>query len=203
MLNDAEPLRIQVQTVHAITGAPLADVGVEAVVFEPERSDVVAQALTGANGVAILDLPHDLWRLRLLVRLAGGPGEGVEVSRAELDGEVPAVLEVTPASEVDSDRLALLADQLVATRRVRADDLANDLAAPTADSIVRLLTAGERARLLSDLERALDAAGAADGKADPRLLDPEALRAGDVRIVPIRELPHVDLERKPLFDVDL
>ena len=84
MLNDTEPLRIQVQTVHATTGVTLTDVAVEAVVLESERSDVVAQALTGANGVAILDLPHDLWRQRLLVRLAGGPEEGVEVSRAAI-----------------------------------------------------------------------------------------------------------------------
>ncbi len=203
MLNDTESSRIQVQTVDATTGAPLTDVGVEAVVLEPERSDVVPQALTGANGVAILDLPHGLWRQRLLVRLAGGPGEGVEVSRAELDGEIPAVLEVAPASELDSDRLALLSDQLVATRRVRADDLANDLAAPTADSVARLLTAGERAHLLSKLERGLQSAGAGEGAANMPLLDPEALRAGEVRIVPIRELPHVNLEPRPLSDVDL
>jgi hypothetical protein len=195
-------LRIQVQTVHATTGVTLTDVGVEAVVLERERSEVVAQARTGANGIAILNLPDHLWRRRLLVRLADGPGEGVEVSHAELDGELPCVLEVTPAAELDPGRLALLADQLVATRRVRADDLASDLADPTADSTVRLLTAGERARLLAELDRGVESRGAEDRAAMP-LVDPSALRAGDVRIVPIRELPHLDLEFEPVGDIDL
>ncbi|MCB8822511.1 Tc toxin subunit A-related protein [Microvirga rosea] len=202
MLNDAKPLRIQVQTVHAATRTPLADVRVEAITLAPKCSDVVAQVLTGINGIAILDLPHDLWRQRLLVRLAGGPGEGIEVSRAELDGETPAILEVTPASELASDRLMLLADQLVATRRVRADDLANDLAVPTADSAARLLTAGERARLLSELDQSLQRAEAEEEAPTMLLLDPVALRAGEVRIVKFRDLPQVDLKPKPLWDVD-
>ena len=88
MRNDAEPLRIQVQTVHATTGVTLTDVWVEAVVIECERSEVVAQATTGAQGVAVLDLPHDVWRQRLLVRLVGGPEEGVDVSRAAISGDV-------------------------------------------------------------------------------------------------------------------
>lgn len=203
MLNNAEPLRIRVQTVHATTRAPLTDVGVEAVALEAECSKGVARALSGANGFAVLDLPPDLWRQRLRVRLEGDAGEGVEILRAQLAGEIAAVLEVTPASGLDPDRLALLCDQLVATRRVRADDVANDLAAPTADSIVHLLTAGERARLLSDLEQVLESAGAARGAPATPLLDPAALRSGEVRIVPIRELPHVDLKPQPWWDVDL
>jgi Tc toxin complex TcA C-terminal TcB-binding domain len=202
MLNDDKPLRIQVQTVHATTGVNLTDVSVEAVVLECERSQVVAQALTGAQGVAILDLPHDAWRQRLLVRMVAGPEEGVDVSRAAIDGEAPTVLEVTPAPELDRDHLALLADQLVATRRVRAEDLASDLAAPTADSVVRVLSAGVRARLLTDLDQALQRADAAD-RVEMPLVDPAALRDGHLRIVPIRELPHLDLELSPATDIDL
>ena len=84
MPNDAKPLRIQVQTVHATTGVTLTDVSVEAVVLECERSQVVAHAVTGAQGVAILDLPPDAWRQRLLVRMVPGPEEGVDVSRAAI-----------------------------------------------------------------------------------------------------------------------
>jgi hypothetical protein len=200
MLNDASPLRIQIQTVHATTGVPLSDVSVEAVVFECERSQVVAEALTGAQGVAFLDLPDDAWRQRLLVRLVGGPEEGVDVSRASIEGESPTVLEVTPATELDRDHLALLADQLVATRRVRAEDLASDLATPTADSVVRLLSAGVRARLLTDVERILKRAA---DRATLPLIDPTALRDGDLRIVPVRELPHVDMDLSLAADIDL
>ena len=35
-----------------------------------------------------------------------------------------------------------------------------------------------------------------------RLLDPAALRGGELRIVPIRELPRVDLELTPAWDID-
>lgn len=192
MPNDVETMRVQAQTVHATTGAPLSDVGIEVVVRGRERSDVIGQASTGANGVAILDLPADQWRQRLMVRLAGSADKGIEVSRAAMNGDVPVVLEVQPAADLDVDRLAMLADQLIATRRVRADDLARDLAAPTADSIVRLLTPGERARLLTELQRGQDHANAAEGKAATRLLDPQALRDGGVKLVPIRDLPRTN-----------
>jgi hypothetical protein len=203
MPDDAKPLRIQVRTVHAGTGALLTDVRVEAVVVERERSKVVASALSGVDGFAVLDVPEELWRRPLLVRLADEPGEGVKVSHAELDGEVPVILEVRPAPELDPDRLALLADQLVATRRVFADGLVNDLAAPAADSVVRLLTAGERTHLLAKLEQRLQSASAAERVPGTLLLDPVALRDGRVRIVPVRDLPRPDLEPRPLADADL
>ena len=179
MLNDAEPLRVQVQTVQAITGVPLADVGVEAVVFGagtdrgqrrrhpgPSARPMAAAAARSAGawaGGGRRGLPCGSWR-----RGPGRPG-----------GETPS-----PGAACRPTRRH---------QEGAPDDLANDLRAPTADSIVRLLTAGERARLLSKLEQALESAGAGEGVAAIPLLDPEAIRAGDVRIVPIRELPHVDL----------
>ena len=97
------------------------------------------------------------------------------LSRAELDGEVAAVLTVIGADKVDASRFALLADHLVATRRVRADDLANDLAAPSPDSFVRLLPAAERARLLEDLARGLQRTRARRRGGELHLVDPAAL----------------------------
>ena len=56
MQNDAKPLQIWVQTICANTEVRLTDVGVEIVTLEPYGSEVVARALTRANGVAILDV---------------------------------------------------------------------------------------------------------------------------------------------------
>ena len=100
-----------------------------------------------------------------------------------------AVLTVNRAGTVNARRFALLADHLVATRRVRADDLANDLAAPSPDSVVRLMPPAERARLLENLARGLERVQNGDGTADLHLVDPSALRNGRVKLVPIRELP--------------
>lgn len=200
MLDEAKPLRIQVQTTHGSSGIPLAAVPVEAVAFDCERWQVVARAMTGAQGVADLDLPLDAWRQRLRVRTAAAPDEGVDVSRASIDGDVPTILAVTPAVELDLETLALLADQLVATRRVRADDVASDLAEPESDSVVRLFSAPMRARLLTDLDRVRTHAEAAH--ASPSLVDPAALREGELRIVPIREFPRGGLELSPATDID-
>ena len=62
-------------------------------------------------------------------------------------------------------------------------DLAADLAIPQADSTVRILLAGERARLFDDL---LDAVGAHDGESlerEVRVLDPDALRRDGISLV--------------------
>ena len=151
--------------------------------------------MTGANGVATLNLPHDALAATAAGSGGGRTGGGRRGLRVrDLNGESPTVLEVTRAQNWTVDRLALLADQLVATRRVRADDLANDLAAPTADSVARLLTGGERASSCSRIwSGALAKRERRGGGGDMHLLDPEALRDGELRIVPIRELPHVDL----------
>jgi hypothetical protein len=129
MRTDTEPMLVRVQVITA-TATPLGEVPVEVVRLERNHSKVVARAVTGGDGIAVLELAPDLWGQRLLARLAGESEQGVVLSRAELDGEVAAVLTVAAADEVDASRFALLADDLVATRRVRADDLANDLAAP-------------------------------------------------------------------------
>ena len=188
MRTDTQPLLVQVQAVTA-AATPLGEVPVEVVRLEPDRSDVVAKAVTRGDGIAVLELAPDLWGQRLLARLAGEAEQGVVLSRAELDGEVAAILTVTAAGGVDASRMVLLADHLVATRRVRADDLASDLAAPSPDSFVRLLPAAERARLLEDFARGLRRKGTGDEVADLYLVDPDALRKGRVKLLPIRELP--------------
>lgn len=190
MLSNAKPSQIHVETIHATMKTPLTDVGVEVVKLDAQPQEVVSQGRTGANGIAILEVAPDLWRQRLGVRLTDGAGEVIEISHAQLDGEIAVILKVPPSSHLDSKHLALLADQLVATRRVRADDLANDLASPTADSIVPLLTAGERVNLLSALDRGVQRAGPAERKTALQLLDPEALRLGKVSLVPLDQLPH-------------
>ena len=188
MRTDTEPLLVHVQAVTA-AATPLGEVLVEVVRLERKRSVVVAQAVTGGDGIAVLELAPDLWGQRLLARLAGESEEGVVLSRAELEGEVAAVLTVHAAGKVNSRPFALLADHLVATRRVRADDLANDLATPAPDSVVRLLPAADRARLLQNLARGLQRVGTGDEEADLHLVDPAALRNGRVKLVPIRDLP--------------
>lgn len=202
MGTDTETLLVQVQAVTA-AATPLGEVPVEVVRLEPKRSVVVAQAVTGGDGIAVLELAPELWGERLLARLAGEAEAGVELSRAELDGEVAAVLTVAAAGRVNAGRFALLADHLVATRRVRADDLANDLAAPSPDSVVRLLPAAERARLLENLSRGLQRVQSGDEAADLHLVDPAALRRGRLKLLPIRDLPKKFYPRPgPVLDID-
>lgn len=99
----------------------------------------------------------------MAVRVAGQAAPEVVLSRDELDGEVTPVLTVTAGDGFHQGSLGLLADQLVATRRVRADDLASDLAASTSDSVVRFLPAADRARLLEQLERGLQRSSGESG----------------------------------------
>ena len=90
---------------------------------------------------------------------------------------------MAPAVRVGEEARALLADHVVTNRRVRVPDLAADLAIPQADSTVRILLAGERARLFDDL---LDAVGAHDGESlerEVRVLDPGALRRDGISLV--------------------
>jgi hypothetical protein len=202
MLTNNEPLHVRVHARHATTAEPLSDVIVEAVSVDGDHTDVVAQSRTGSDGVAVLDVDPDLWRRQLMVRVAGQAAHGVAVTRAMLNGVDTAVLAVVGTDEVGPRRLALLADHLVATRRVRADDLATDLADPGPDSIVRLFSAGDRARLLADLARGLSRDGEVDRAGDAYLVDPAALRDGELRLLPIRDLPH-DLGIRPEPDPDL
>src|SRR3954470_11014343 len=191
--NERLPVRVQAQ--HATTAEPLGDVLAEAVSVDGGHVEVVAAARTGPDGFAVLDLDPDLWGTRLMVRVAGQ--DGLAVTRAVLNGVDTAVLAVAGGEAVDPRELALLADHLVATRRWRPDDLAAELAAPGPDSIVRVLSAVDRARLLADLAGALrEAAG------DVHLVDPVALRDGDLRLMGIRDLPH-DLRIGPESDPEV
>lgn len=202
MLTENEPLPVRVQARHATTAEPLGDVVIEAVSVNGDHADAVTAARTGSDGFAVLDLDSDLWGRQLMVRVAGQAEHGVAVTCAMLNGAGTAVLAVEGTGEVDPRQLALLADHLIATRRVRADDLATDLADPGADSIVHLLSAGDRARLLADLAHALTHNGEVDQAGDAHLVDPVALRDGELRLVPIRDLPH-DLGIRPEPNPDL
>lgn len=188
MRTDTQPLFVRVQAVTS-AATPLGGVPVEVVSLERKRPVVLAKGLTGGDGIAVLELTAKVWGERLLARLAGEADGGVELSRVELEGEVPAVLKVTAAARVNASRSRLLADYLVSTRRVRADDLASDLAAPSPDSFVRLLPAAERAHLLDSLTRSLQATPNGVEAADVHLVDPAALRSGRVKTLPIRDLP--------------
>jgi hypothetical protein len=184
MRTEIEPLHVDVQANHAGGGTPFGNVLVEAV---DERDAVVAQAVTGADGLAVLEVPADRWNHKLSVRVAGQPGPGAVLSRDEQNGAATAALTVAAGKGFGRGSLELVADQLVATRRVRADDLASDLAAPSSDSLVRLLPAADRARLADELERALQHA-ADDSTGEGHLVDPEALRNGQLKLVPFRDV---------------
>jgi len=161
---------IRVLVRHEATDRPLSEVGVEAVAGDR----VVARAETDGNGLAGLEIRPDLWRQPLTARI-DGDGEDVPVTRQALfDGE-PIRLAVRAAEYVDTSRMGMLADHLVATRRVLAGDLADDLACPAADSMVRLLTPGERARLLDELST---------GGEQADVVDPDAMRDGIVAYLP-------------------
>ena len=201
MRTEIEPLHVHVQVAHAGGGAPLGNVLVE--VLPEGASGVAAQALTGADGLAQLEVPADLWNQQLSIRVAGEAGPGVTLSREELNGEATALLSVAAGDGFAQGSLELLADQLVATRRVRADDLASDLAAPASDSVVRLLPAADRARLLEQLERGLQRTSG-NTAGDVHLVDPDALRKGRVKLVPFRDVQKgLEVQPAPNLDLDL
>ncbi|MGW0769197.1 Tc toxin subunit A-related protein [Streptomyces sp. NPDC002676] len=137
---------------------------------------VVGQARTDEEGVAVLEIGEHLWREPLVVRI-DHDGQGIPVPREALFDDEPIRFSVRARDYVDPLHLAMLADYLVATRRVLASDLANDLTRPALDSMVRLLTPGERVRLLDEL-------GSGDERSGVRLVDPDALRDGIMSYLP-------------------
>lgn len=200
MPTDIEPLLVHVQVIHAGGGASLGAVVVEALSGRDE-SRVVARAVTGADGMAALEVPADLWNRELSVRVAGDAGPGTPLSREQVNAGSTAVLTVSAGDGFGQGSLELLANQLVATRRVRADDLASDLAAPSSDSVVRLLPVADRAHLLDQLDHGLQR-GADDGAGDDHLVDPDALREGRVKLISFRDL-NEELGRRPPSFLDL
>ncbi|MGB9927060.1 MAG: hypothetical protein ACPK85_01490 [Methanosarcina sp.] len=200
---EVEPLHIRVHVRDAATEVPLGEVLIQLQSTDCRGLDVVAQARTGPNGFAVLDLDPALWRDELTLRAAEHDGPALQVTRTMLNGAEDAVIEVTGANYVDHDQFKMLAEYLIATRRVRADDVASDLASPAPDSITRLLPAGTRTRLLADIDVALRQEDAAN-TGDAFVLDPHALRDGSVQLLPVRDLSHsFDVTDKPNFDPDL
>ncbi|RJG15634.1 hypothetical protein DQX05_29575 [Paenibacillus thiaminolyticus] len=154
---------------------PISEVGVEALVGD----HVVARARTDSEGVAGLEVGNDLWREPLAVRI-DSDGEEVPVSRQALFDDEPIRLVVRGQDHVDPGHLAMLADHLVATRRVIVGDVADDLTRPAPDSMARLL----------------DELGPGDGQADVRLVDPDALRDGTVGYLPLQDIDiHVNFDK--------
>ncbi|MFG2974487.1 hypothetical protein ACGFYY_16030 [Streptomyces sp. NPDC048331] len=183
MTQAPESLTIRVLIQHEPTDRLLSEVAVEAV----SGDRVVAAARTDGGGSAGLEICEDLWREPLTVRIDHGDrrSQEVPVTREALFDEEPIKVAVCGEDYVDPGRLAILADHLVATRRVLAENLADDLTCPPPDSMIRLLTPGERARLLEDLSRA---DGDGDGEAATLLVDPDALRNGTVSYLQPPEL---------------
>ncbi|MFE1810720.1 hypothetical protein [Streptomyces sp. NPDC059533] len=213
MTQAPESLTIRVLIHHPTTDRLLSEVGVEAVA----GGRVVAEGRTDGGGFAGLEIGEDLWREPLTVRIDHGDrhSQEVPVTREALFDEEPITVTVSGEDHVEPGRLAILADHLVATRRVLAENLADDLTCPPPDSLIRLLTPGERARLLDDLSRADghgdDGHGDPDGsgnghvhghaKAATRLVDPDALRHGTISFLELPELDtHFDFDTIDLDD---
>ncbi len=202
MREDAELAIVHVQVTDAATAAPLSGVVVEAVAAADRRRRpaTIAHATTGADGGADLGVPADAWRAVVSVR-AAGEASSVPLTRAVLDGyaAVTIALEGTDAST--SDERALLAEHLIATRRVRVDQIMSDLGSPGSDSTLGLLPAPVRARMLADLAGALAHEGAPAG--DMHFVDPRPLRDDGIVLVPIRDLDRERDDRIDLsFDID-
>lgn len=166
-----ESLTVCVLVQHETTERRLSEVGVKVV----DTDHVVAAARSDNDGVARLEIDERLWQEPLTVQIDhdGQDGAGVPVSREVFVDEAPIRLVVRGRDYVDPGHMAILADHLVSTRRVLAGDVADDLACPAPDSLVRVLTPGERARLLAEL-------GSGNEQADARLVNPDALRDGTV-----------------------
>src|SRR5262245_5241523 len=109
----SEYLTIRVLIRHEATERVLSEVGVEAVAGDR----VVAVARTDREGVAGLEIGENLWREPLAVRI-DGDGEEIPVSKEVLFDDEPIQLVVRGRDYVDQSHLAMLADYLVATRRV-------------------------------------------------------------------------------------
>ncbi|RWQ53308.1 MAG: hypothetical protein EOS82_09570 [Mesorhizobium sp.] len=203
MPGETELPHVNVQVLTARFDIPLANVAVEALLLDCGRDEVVGQSLTEGHGIAELALPSRQWGRRIEVRLAGEPEFSLELSREHWENRAPAILVVKPSEDWNRDALKLFAEQLMATRRIGVDLVMTEVAAPSPDSAVQILSPSERARLLDGLQRMLDRADASNARTTTRFLDPEALRAGDIKLVPVRDIRPPDLydEWPPDFEV--
>ncbi|RWO16083.1 MAG: hypothetical protein EOS08_28245, partial [Mesorhizobium sp.] len=158
MPGETELSHVNVQVLTARFDIPLANVAVEALLLDCGRDEVVGQSLTEGHGIAELALPSRQWGRRIEVRLAGEPEFSLELSREHWENRAPAILVVKPSEDWNRDALKLFAEQLMATRRIGVDLVMTEVAAPSPDSAVQILSPSERARLLDGLQRMLDRA---------------------------------------------
>ena len=184
MIEDSQPLVVRVQCRHAETDAPLGSVFVAAYAEDEPGGAILSRAVTGPDGFAELEVDRDRWQTRSLGRVADANPTAVPLTHEALDGRETLVLYIAATEEVSAESFGLLADHLVATRRVRASDLASDLEAPAQDSAVRLLSPGDRAFLIERLARGL-LRQEEDGGGDAVLVEPTSLRDGELKLVAI------------------
>jgi Tc toxin complex TcA C-terminal TcB-binding domain len=178
---------VEIQTQESATGNPLGGVALEVVGLRGRSEVLLARAVTDARGMASLALDPVSSAQQVSIRVVGSDVVA-RLGRERVDVDETAVLEVPAAKSLESEHAILLADHLVATRRVRVDDVAAELADPPSDSAVRLLPAPVRVLLLRRLEQSERRSQGAGS----RMIDPVALRDGRLRLIPLRDLPHGD-----------
>jgi hypothetical protein len=199
-------VQVQVQVTDAATATPFAGVPIEVVrAASGRRKPVpVAEAVTGPDGLATVEFDDD-WCADLSVRVADRPASAAKLTRGMIEGREAAVVSLTADADVSPEQLALLGDHLIATRRVRVEQLSSELAAPASDSLISLLPAGVRARLLADITTATQRREQqAEHPSDELIIDPRPLRENRIELTPVRDLIRdiPDLIRPP-FDVDI
>jgi hypothetical protein len=206
VFNPSNSIEVQGQVVHAASGLGVGGLAV-ALESSGRRSQTLAEAMSNEDGLfALFASPSSL------LKAAGGTGrDEPSVILKVRDGDAllgefrlefvdePAgsiQLAVSAGRRPARADLAVLADFLISSRRVRVGQIAGDLRAPAPDSPVQAMPAATRLAILDLLYRGIrkaDAgAGEADGPeldADDRIIDPKALGLGRIKFPPIKPSP--------------
>jgi hypothetical protein len=220
---DTEPamIRIQGRVVHHASGWPFG--GVEVVGVVDGRSErLVASAITAPDGTFGFDIEDAEWirrvrrdepqglRLRVIDRSRAGVANAVSdlgLTIDALSGHDPIEIPVYGGrAVVPQEVTSMITDFLVASRRVRVQEVAADLSAPAADSPLTGVSAIDRAKLLDDLVAAVrrDAGMLASSERldgahlllDDRIVDPDAFRVGGYQFESPIE-PRLELDLGP------
>jgi hypothetical protein len=157
----------------------------------PDEAQLFRKTIPPFLDTCLADVAPWLRRQQPEALLANSASKHTNASRAQRDGKIPILLMVPPASKLPPERMAMLAQPRIATGRVRANDPARDLATPTADSMVRLFSAGERTLLLSRLQECAPRSAAPSRRTTTQLVDSAAPELANATVVPPGALPHV------------